>query len=310
MLRQGLIAGLGLMASAGIGGADAAQPPAWPDTAITRLQALALLQSLNADLLSHDSATLTLDRWCETHHLQSPAKIVAERDRSIDKPATDEQRKILQVSASEPIRYRRVRLACGAHVLSEADNWYVPSRLTAEMNKQLDTSDIAFGRAVQAVRDRGCRRFVEQPQHRQPGEDPAARGQNHESPESAPVPTCDRQAGRGDPEHVDEGMSRRDVQRDVLQLVRVAAPDQRAEHLEQRRDRHAEPYSPAPCGLHTPRGRPQHSEREQSERELRLDTLRGPIGEEQERRIGEQRKVERVRTYRPDEQRGDPRHRG
>ena len=151
MLRQGLIAGLGLMASAGIGGADAAQPPAWPDTAITRLQALALLQSLNADLLSHDSATLTLDRWCETHHLQSPAKIVAERDRSIDKPATDEQRKILQVSASEPIRYRRVRLACGAHVLSEADNWYVPSRLTAEMNKQLDTSDIAFGRAVQAL---------------------------------------------------------------------------------------------------------------------------------------------------------------
>lgn len=142
----------GLNFIAGVAQADtAAQPAAWPDTVTTRLEAFALLQTLNADLLSHDSATLTLDRWCETHHLQSPAKIVAERDRNTNKPATDEQRKILQVTASEPIRYRRVKLACGAHVLSEADNWYVPSRLTPEMNKQLDTSDVAFGRAVQAL---------------------------------------------------------------------------------------------------------------------------------------------------------------
>ena len=39
----------------------------WPDTPATRLEALALLQTLNADLLSNDSATLTLDRWCEAH---------------------------------------------------------------------------------------------------------------------------------------------------------------------------------------------------------------------------------------------------
>jgi hypothetical protein len=42
-------------------------------------------------------------------------------------------------------------LRCGSHVLSEADNWYVPSRLTVEMNRQLDTSDIPFGRAVLAL---------------------------------------------------------------------------------------------------------------------------------------------------------------
>lgn len=131
--------------------AQQAAPPSWPDNAVTRLEALALLQSLNADLLSHDSATLTLDRWCAAHHLAEPAKIVAERDRGTDKAATAEQRQLLHVSATEPIRYRRVRLACGSHVLSEADNWYVPSRLTPEMNKQLDSSDIAFGRAVQAL---------------------------------------------------------------------------------------------------------------------------------------------------------------
>src|SRR6202000_2357224 len=94
LLQQILIAGLGAICTTGIARSDnASQPPAWPDTAATRLQALALLQSLNADLLSHDTPTLPLDRWCERHHLQSLAKIVAERDRNTDKPATDEQRK-------------------------------------------------------------------------------------------------------------------------------------------------------------------------------------------------------------------------
>src|ERR1700733_14559078 len=68
-----------------------------------------------------------------------------------EKPGTDEQRRVLQVGAGEAVKYRRVRLACGGHVLSEADNWYVPARLTPEMNRQLDSSDIAFGRAVQAL---------------------------------------------------------------------------------------------------------------------------------------------------------------
>jgi chorismate-pyruvate lyase len=125
--------------------------PAWPNDFTARLEALALLQSLNAELLSHDSATLTLDRWCDAHHLASPAKVVAVRDREASKPASAELRKALGAGDTEPIRYRRVQLMCGRHVLSEADNWYVPARLTAEMNHQLDTSDVAFGRAVQAL---------------------------------------------------------------------------------------------------------------------------------------------------------------
>jgi chorismate-pyruvate lyase len=131
--------------------APTATPPAWGNDFTARLEALALLQSLNADLLGHDSATLTLDRWCDAHHLASPAKVVAARDRAAKKPPTPEQRQLLQVSDHEPIGYRHVKLMCGSHVLSEADNWYVPSRLTAEMNRQLDTTDIAFGRAVQAL---------------------------------------------------------------------------------------------------------------------------------------------------------------
>lgn len=124
---------------------------AWADTPVTRVEALALLQTLNADLLSNDSATLTLDRWCEAHKMATPAKVIAERVQGDDKAPTEEVRQLLGVGASDPVRYRHVRLHCGAHVLSEADNWYVPARLTADMNQVLDTTDTAFGRAVQAL---------------------------------------------------------------------------------------------------------------------------------------------------------------
>jgi hypothetical protein len=123
----------------------------WSNDFVSRLEALAVLQTLNAELLGHDSATLTLDRWCDAHRLASPAKIVAVRDKDTNKPASEEVRKALGVGAAEPIRYRRVKLTCGARVLSEADNWYVPARLTAEMNRQLDTTDAAFGRVVQPL---------------------------------------------------------------------------------------------------------------------------------------------------------------
>ncbi len=49
------------------------------------------------------------------------------------------------------MRYRRVRLSCGATVLSEAENWYVPSRLTADMNAQLESTDTPFGKVVQPL---------------------------------------------------------------------------------------------------------------------------------------------------------------
>jgi hypothetical protein len=55
------------------------------------------------------------------------------------------------VTASDTVRYRKVKLLCGDVVLSEADNWYVPGRLTPEINKLLDTTDTPFGKAVQPL---------------------------------------------------------------------------------------------------------------------------------------------------------------
>jgi hypothetical protein len=126
-------------------------PKPWPDSFVGRLEALALIENLNADLLAHDSATLTLERWCADHRLADPALIVAERVRDAVKPASADVRAALNVKPGEPLDYRRVRLKCGDHVLSEADNWYVPSRLKPEMNHVLETTDTPFGKVVAAL---------------------------------------------------------------------------------------------------------------------------------------------------------------
>ncbi len=122
-----------------------------PGTFLARVEAQALLATLNADLLSHDSATLTLERWCGAHRLAADPRIHAQLQRDLDTPPTEAQRRELGVGADEPVRYRRVRLWCGDRVLSEADNWYVPRLLTPEMNRLLDETDTPFGRAVLAL---------------------------------------------------------------------------------------------------------------------------------------------------------------
>jgi len=58
------------------------------------------------------------------------------------------------------VKYRRVQPSCGDHILSEADNWYVPRRLTPEMNRLLETTDVPFGRAgVETVSPDICSRY-------------------------------------------------------------------------------------------------------------------------------------------------------
>ena len=124
---------------------------AWPDTALGRVEAQAVLQDLNVELLTHPSATATLDGWCAAHAIAPPATKVFARSAKVDRPAGPEERAVLKVGPDERVAYRRVQLVCGDKVLSEADNWYVPSRLTPEMNKTLETTDTPFGRAVAAL---------------------------------------------------------------------------------------------------------------------------------------------------------------
>jgi hypothetical protein len=117
----------------------------------TPTEARRLTAQLNADLLNHDSATETLQRWCAERHLADPAKIVARRVPVQDKPTGPEVRRLLHAAPGEAIGYRRVALACGGHVLSNADNWYRPGALTAQMNAELGTTDHPFGAVVRPL---------------------------------------------------------------------------------------------------------------------------------------------------------------
>jgi hypothetical protein len=40
---------------------------------------------------------------------------------------------------------------CGTHILSEADNWYRPAKLTPDMNRVLDTTEQSFGAVVRPL---------------------------------------------------------------------------------------------------------------------------------------------------------------
>ncbi len=120
-------------------------PDAMPDTTA------AAIDALSARLESAPSATAVLEAWCAERGMAAEPKLVAQKVHDLRKPADAAQRARLGIGQDEPVVYRRVRLSCGAHVLSEADNWYVPSRLTPEMNAILATTDIPFGRVVKPL---------------------------------------------------------------------------------------------------------------------------------------------------------------
>lgn len=128
-----------------------------PDGFVRRLEALAVLQTLRAELLGHDSSTAVLQSWCEAHGPPG-LKIVAEHDPKAYRPPSEAAREALGLQPGQAVRYRRVKLACGKAVLSQADNWYLPERLTPEMNRALDTTDAPFGAVVRPLDFR--RRFL------------------------------------------------------------------------------------------------------------------------------------------------------
>lgn len=131
--------------------ASARSRPRWNDTYESRVEVLALMQTINANILGATSATRVLESWCVDHHMAGDPKIVAVRTPDAYKePSADQLQRLGVLNASE-LRYRRVELRCGAHTFSIADNWYVPARLTAEMNTALDTTDTPFGKVVQPL---------------------------------------------------------------------------------------------------------------------------------------------------------------
>jgi len=95
-----------------------------------------------AAIVGGKSASVVLQGWCADRGL---APLLARRVGGAEISPTPAVLAALGVRPGEPVGYRRVQLACGTVILSEAENWYVPARLTRQMNRQLDSTDAPFG---------------------------------------------------------------------------------------------------------------------------------------------------------------------
>lgn len=104
------------------------------------------LDAFEQVLAAHDSATAALGEWCRARGIAAIPLITALPIGDGRAPEPEGLRAALAVDASEPLGYRHVHLACGDTVLSEATNWYVPARLSAEMNTALADGRTPFGR--------------------------------------------------------------------------------------------------------------------------------------------------------------------
>jgi hypothetical protein len=143
---------VGLAMVGAISAPAAAQPQNLRPEAQDGTGTRAVIETLSARLLAAPSATAVLEAWCAERGLAADPRILAVRVPGIDKAPTPLQRERLAVGPDESVRYRRVRLTCGTHVLSEADNWYVPGRLTPEMNAALDGTQAPFGAVVRPLK--------------------------------------------------------------------------------------------------------------------------------------------------------------
>ena len=115
-----------------------------------RAAPVAQLAAFEAQLEANPSATAVLQSWCDAH-ARPGTRIVARQVQPAPVPPPANVRQTLKIKPGEAVRYRRVQLMCGDRVLSNADNWYLPGKLTDAMNDALDHSQTPFGRAVAAL---------------------------------------------------------------------------------------------------------------------------------------------------------------
>lgn len=107
--------------------------------------------AFEANLAAHASATAALQLWCDRRGIAPGAQIAVEFVAGDDAAPPADLRATLGVGSDESLGYRHVKLTCGKAVLSEAHNWYVPARLTSEMNRQLAESRVPFGRIAASL---------------------------------------------------------------------------------------------------------------------------------------------------------------
>ena len=114
--------------------------------------ASATLGRFERALAAQDSATLALQDWCMARGIGNPPRVSANAVRNDDAPLPSDALDLLRVDDKANLGYRHVKLDCGGVTLSQAHNWFVPSRLTPEMNAALRETDTPFGTVVAPLR--------------------------------------------------------------------------------------------------------------------------------------------------------------
>jgi hypothetical protein len=112
------------------------------------LSAAPTLEAFEQVLSRHDSATLALEEWCAARGFAQPAGVTAQQVTDGEQTPAYGIDTRLGLAKGETVALRNVTLSCGSRVLSVAWNWYVPERLTPEMNETLRSSDVPFGKVV------------------------------------------------------------------------------------------------------------------------------------------------------------------
>lgn len=128
----------------------------WRNSFVHRLMLATLISQMENRLLAESSATQTLERWLQEHKLLGVQETLrAERDMEVQRACPPDLAAALDIPAPQAdsaLHYRKIRLVGHGHVYSEAENWFVPERLTKTMTETLEQTDTPFGRVVSPLR--------------------------------------------------------------------------------------------------------------------------------------------------------------
>ncbi|MFT8730478.1 MAG: hypothetical protein ABF752_01175 [Acetobacter fabarum] len=130
--------------------------PLWRNSFMHRLMLATLISQMENRLLAENSATQTLEHWLREHALLGAHETLrAEREAGAHSPCPPDLLAALDLPTTQggqSLRYRKIRLAGHNRIYSEAENWFVPERLTKAMTEALEQTDTPFGRVVSPLR--------------------------------------------------------------------------------------------------------------------------------------------------------------
>ncbi|CEF57013.1 hypothetical protein [Acetobacter ghanensis] len=128
--------------------------PSWQNSFLHRLMLASLINQMENHLLAESSATQTLERWLRDHKLLGKQETLrAEREPDAQRICPPDMAAALDLPTPHTaLNYRKIRLVNQGRTYSEAENWFVPQRLTKTMTEALEQTDTPFGRVVSPLR--------------------------------------------------------------------------------------------------------------------------------------------------------------